>query len=95
MWKQRLGYTCISFAHLFLAEMPSVGLGVEHEVNQTEGVLFILGLIGPSRFVLAQYFESQQSVLTFLWPNGATGNKLYWPNSSGPPWDHKHWFEQY
>ena len=42
---------------------------------------FILELTGPSRFVLAQYFESQQSVLIFRWPDGATGINVYWPNS--------------
>jgi len=67
----------------FLAEMPSVGPGVDlRKWSQLDRRgPFILGLTGPSRSVLAQYFESQQSVLKFLWPDGATGINVYWPNS--------------
>jgi len=47
----------------FLAEMPSVGPGVDlRKWSQLDRRgPFILGLAGPSRRVLAQYFESQQS----------------------------------
>lgn len=63
--------------------MPSVGPGVDlRKLSQLDRRgPFILGLTGPSRFVLDQYFESQQSVLIFLWPDGATGINVYWPNS--------------
>ena len=63
--------------------MPSVGPGVDlRKLSQLDRRgPFILGLTGPSRFVLDQYFESQQSVLILLWPEGATGINVYWPNS--------------